>query len=553
MRAVKWTKVALVLVIPALALLLLGGSMRPPAVEAKPTAVITITNTLCLALTATDGDWNGDGVVNSLDGPMGLSRCNSLTGAGNLRDLATVLEVPTDKNPKPEDFLPVDKDLGQLHEFDGRMYFLAFVTNDDPVSFYADEGVFEASGNATASCGPGPGYDFVDPDCDANPASEDDGIVIVKLLPGADPDRGPATVRVRQGMVEMEEGYTIVGEPHNIKLKVVEPTIQDGASVCKVISGTATFVAYLGAPGTTVVTATVTDDDGTPVTGGLVAFKTDDENKATMAKPLTPTVDLQSLGVGAPNTLCGTVDPGTITLTAAITDGVVELGPGLDPGTNVGKDSEVEVTIQGMPTNMVLTATPGSLVCDGTASSNVSAALTDAEGKPAIDGTPVSFNAKALGIVSPIEAKSASGAATTALTPLSGVVKGVAVRATMALQPIDWEYLLQDFRDLIDPALLTDLTENNKPITWRNVYEEDLPLTDVQLEGSLLVQCTEPAAAGAPSAPPSALTPTAISPPATGDGGYSSGSQAISWWLALPLGLGVALLAGGLALRRRAL
>jgi len=206
-----------------------------------------------------------------------------------------------------------------------------------------------------------------------------------------------------------------------------------------------------------------------------------------------------------------------------------------------------------MPTNMVLTATPGSLVCDGTASSNVSAALTDAEGKPAIDGTPVSFNAKALGIVSPIEAKSASGAATTALTPLSGVVKGVAVRATMALQPIDWEYLLQDFRDLIDPALLTDLTENNKPITWRNVYEEDLPLTDVQLEGSLLVQCTEPAAAGAPSAPPSALTPTAISPPATGDGGYSSGSQAISWWLALPLGLGVALLAGGLALRRRAL
>ncbi len=68
MRAVKWTKVALVLVIPALALLLLGGSMRPPAVEAKPTAVITITNTLCLALTATDGDWNGDTVVNSLDG-----------------------------------------------------------------------------------------------------------------------------------------------------------------------------------------------------------------------------------------------------------------------------------------------------------------------------------------------------------------------------------------------------------------------------------------------------------------------------------------------------
>ena len=518
----KWTKVALVLVIPALALLLLGGSMRPPAVEAKPTGIVTITNNLCLALTATDGDWNGDTVVNSLDGPLGLSRCNTLTGAGNLRDLATVLEVPTDKNPKPEDFLPVDKDLGHLHELDGVMYFLAFVTNDDPVTFYADEGVFEASGTATAACGPGPGYDFVDADCDANAATEDDGIVVAKLQPGADPDRGPATVRVRQGLQEMEEGYTIVGEPHSIKLNVMETTIQDGASVCKVMTKVSEFVAYLSAPGTTIVQAVVTDDDGTPITGGLVAFKTDDENKATMAKPLTPTVDMQALGIGAPNTLCGTVDPGTITLTAAITDGVVELGPGLDPSANVGKDQEVEVTIQGMPTDMVLTATPGSLVCDGTASSNVSAALADAGGKPAMDGTPVRFSAKALGIVSPIEAKSVSGAATTALTPLSGVVKGVAVWATMALEPIDWEDVLDNYRDLIDPVVLADLEANDKLISWRNIEVEELPLADVQLERSLLVQCTESAAPGGPAVPVAPTAP-AISPPATGDGGYLQG------------------------------
>jgi hypothetical protein len=434
------------------------------------------------------------------------------------------------------------------------LYFLAFVTNDDPVTFYADEGVFEASGTATAACGPGPGYDFVDPDCDENAISEDDGIVIAKLRPGADPDRGPATVRVRQGMLEMEEEYTIVGEPHKIKLNVMETTIQDGAPKCLVMSNTATFVEYLSAPATTIVQAIVTDDDGTPVTGGLVVFETDDENKATMAKSLTPTLDMQALGIGAPNTLCGTVDPGTITLTATITDGAKELGPGLDGGANVGKDAEVEVTIQGMPTDMVLTATPGSLVCDGTASSNVSAALTDAEGKPAIDGTPVRFNAKALGIVSPIEAKSVSGAATTALTPLSGVAKGVAVRATMAWQPFDWEELLEDYRDLIDPVVLADLesTDPPKEVSWRQVEEEERPLADVLLERSLLVQCTESAAPGVPAVPVAPTAP-AISPPATGDGGYSSGSQAISWWLALPLGLGVALLAGGLALRRREL
>ncbi len=360
----------------------------------------------------------------------------------------------------------------------------------------------------------------MDPDCDENGATEDDGIVIVKLMPGADPDRGPATVRVRQGMQEMEEEYTIVGEPHNIKLNVMETTIQDGASKCKVMTKTSEFVEYLSAPGTTIIQAIVTDDDGTPVTGGLVAFETDDENKATMAKPLTPTVDMQALGIGAPNTLCGTVDSGTITLTATITDGAEELGPGLDGSANVGKDQEAEVTIQGMPTDMVLTATPGSLVCDGTATSNVSAALTDAEGKPAIDGTPVRFNAKALGIVSPIEAKSVSGAATTTLTPLSGVAKGVAVRATMALEPIDWADVLENYRDLIDPDLLLDLEEHDKPITWRNVADEDLPLTDVQLEGSLLVECTESAAA---PAVPVAPTAPAISPPATGDGGYLQG------------------------------
>ena len=122
----------------------------------------------------------------------------------------------------------------------------------------------------------------------------------------------------------------------------------------------------------------------------------------------------------------------------------------------------------------------------------------------------------------------------------------------MALEPIDWEDVLDNYKDFIDPDLLTDLEVHNKPISWRNIEAEELPLADVQLEGSLLVQCTESAAPGAPAVPVAPTAP-AISPPATGDGGYSSGSQAISWWLALPLGLGGALLAGGLALRRRAL
>jgi hypothetical protein len=548
---VKWTKVALVLAIPALALLLLGGSMRTSVAEGRVTAIVTITNTLCLTLTATEGDWNGDEVVDSADGVLGLSRCNTLNGAGVLRDLETVLGIEAGEDPEPDDFLQVDKDLGHLHDTDGVMYFLAFVTNDDPVGFYADEGVFEASGTSTVFCGPGAGYDFSDPDCDENSATEDDGIVIAKLTAGDNPDRGPATMRIRQGPLEMEEEYTVVGEPWNIKLNVMETTLQDGADECQLLANTADFVRIMGKPGTTIVTATVTDDDGTPVTGGLVGFETDDDETATMAKTLTPTLDLQALGVGAPNTLCGTVDPGTTTVRAWITDGAAELGPGLEPESRVGRKDSVEVTIQGIPTAMALTADPASLVCDGTAISTVSAALTNAEGEPAVDGTPVHFEAKALGIVDPINASSAGGAATTALTPLSAVNRGVTVAATMAWEPFDWEELLADYRDLIDPVRLDDLESNNKEISWRNVEEEDLPLADVELEGTLLVGCSE--AAPAEAAPPVAPSAPAIAPPATGDGGYSSSSEGLSWWLAPSLSIGVALLAGGLALRRRAL
>jgi hypothetical protein len=230
--------------------------------------------------------------------------------------------------------------------------------------------------------------------------------------------------------------------------------------------------------------------------------------------------------------------------------------------------------VQSMPTDMVLSASPGSLVCDGTATSAVSANLTDDEGNPAVDGNVVHFQAKALGSVSPIEPASAGGAATTTLTPLSGLAGGVSVGATLTLEPIDWQYLLRHYRELIDPGLLQKLETNNKVIDWRSVldqcrnsldddnddvvndgcpevgdssekgaqcdnrrdddgdgYVNDgcpavgaaetyVPMADeVTIERNLLVACSEAAPAEIAPAPAPAGVP-AIAPPATGDGGF---------------------------------
>jgi len=575
---VKWTKIAIVLVIPALALLLLGQSLRSPAVEAKPTTILTITPTNCLTF-GSNYDWNDDGMIDPDDGVGMLADCQALTATGKIKKLVGIFGGDTE-DVKPEDLAPIDREGGQIHEHDGKMFIVAFVTHDTPVAFFTDYGAFQSSGTSSTVCGPAadPGSDYQDEDCDDD-GIEDDGVVVALLsMTGSDPKRGPSTVRVRQDLLELEEEIIVVGEPANIELTAMEPSVQTGAADCTLFTDTPTFMATLGSPTMMPINAKVTDSDGTAITGALVNFEVDDEFKATTAKPLTPTLD-SPLGVNAPNALCGTVNTGTVTIKATITDGLAEIGLGLNPSAKK-KSAKVEVSVQGMPTDMVLSASPGSLVCDGTATSSVAANLTDAEGNPVLDGNPVRFQAKALGNVSPLDPTSVGGAATTTLTPLSALAGGVAVRATMTLQPIDWEYLLSNYRRLINSSLLKKLIDGSKFISWRNVADEcseptddpidhdkdatvndgcpevdgssesgddctnsddddddgavndgcptvgsrpeaHIPMGDeVAMERSLLVACSEAAPAEAAPAEAAPVGMPAISPPATGDGGF---------------------------------
>lgn len=565
----KWTKVLLVLVIPALALLFLGQSLRSPAAEAKPSAIVTINFVDCVTF-GSSYDWDDNGVINPDDGAPMLSDCDTLQADGKVGKVVDILGGDR-FDPEPEDLAPIDREGGQFHEGDGVMFIVAFVGNDSPVSFYTDEGVFSASGTSDAFCGPG--GDFTDEDCDDD-GIDDDKVVVAKLVTTPGIDRGPDIVRVRQGMVEMEEEIIVVGEPWNIELAVQKPVIQTGASSCALFTDTPTYLAALGAAEQAPVVATVTDSDGTAITGGLVGFEVDDEYKATPARILTPTLD-SALGVNAPNVLCGTLNPGTVTITAYITVGTEWIDVGLDPQCRDGRHTSVEVEVKGPPTDMVLSASPGSLMCDGTATSSVSANLTDAEGEPAVDGNPVRFQAKALGNVSPLEPTSAGGAATTTLTPLSGVAGGVTVNATMTLQPIDWESMLDHPSRLINESLLSKLIAKEKAVDWRSVFNEcendidndldvaindgcpqvgsksesgsqcdnardddhdgavndgcpevgskpesQIPMAAAETtERNLLVACSEAAPAEAVPAAVPAGAPV-IAPPATGDGGF---------------------------------
>jgi hypothetical protein len=505
----KWTKSALlVVVIPALALLFLGQNARPPAAEAKPTAIITVNWTLCLTLTTTI-DWNDNGHIDAGDSTVAFFDCyNGLSDEakfdnmiGAIRGISDTPADPTRRAdaikadfPKPTDFTaphnltPMDSEAGQLHEEDGRMWVINFVSNDDPLAVYADKGMFEASGKAVVRCGPtiGPDYDITDEDCDGD-GVRGDGVVAVMLLPNG-ASRGPATLRLRQDNLEFEDTYTVVGEPFSIELTASKSVIQTGAPICALFSDTPSFLATLGAPEKSPLTAVVKDSDGTPITGAMVAYEVESEAKdtAVTAMPLTPTLS-SPLGINSPNVICGDENTGEISVSARISR---DAAPGVtvEPAAHE-RHVEVPMTVKGPPVDMALSVSPASLVCDGTAGAAVTATLTDAEGNPVVDGNTVHFFVGALGTVAPIDAKSAGGAATATVTPLSDVLKGITVDAT-----------------LLTPALNSD-------------DEEILVPTDI--EKSILVQCSSPSTQPAPA--PGGPTAPTISPPSTGDGGYLPG------------------------------
>jgi len=432
-----YRRIALALAISGAALLGgLPGLRTGEEVGARPTDLLALSPSICLA-------WLMDGTI-PLD-------CYTMYMPLSLHNVAALVDPDSTPPFKPDDFAAIDLDANQMHNEDGQLFILAFVSNDEPVTFETSAGMFDRT-----SLWGDEGYEWMcdteDEDCDGD-GVRGDGVVVAWLWPceSGNPAAptclesskpGPGTVTVRQGSREMSLDFTVVGEPHDVELTVLENTIQTGldAAACPMEDTAKGFADALGLPEKTVVLARALDREGTQVTGAFIDWKTDDRHSGITADVLTPTLDLGDLGVGTANVLCGTDETGTVTVTGrtipltARLDGSLcyesaECPFELDPMAEVDRKS-VRFTVVGPPADLRITAEPAGLVCDGTAGSTVSAIVIDAEGSPVANGNEVHFDVKVLGVATPIVAKTIDGIATSTVTPLSGVLRGVPVVVT---------------------------------------------------------------------------------------------------------------------------
>jgi Invasin, domain 3 len=200
--------------------------------------------------------------------------------------------------------------------------------------------------------------------------------------------------------------------------------------------------------------------------------------------------------------------------------------PLADPGSPNGKLAFGEFTfdVNAAPSVMTLTADPASVACDGSATSKVSAALTDADGNPALSGTAVHFDVQVLGTANPIDTTTNDkGIATSVISPLAdamGVPVTVSVKVGGVVQP-----------DLTQQILV-------------NCAAVSAPTPAAEGGGAPVG-----GAAGGTTSPGGVITG-----PNTGTGGGVAGAGGLSWWPILGLLFGGLTLAavryGRLAVRR---
>jgi hypothetical protein len=349
-----------------------------------------------------------------------------------------------------------------------------------------------------------------DADCADTTPNDGDGVVTFDLYNDTAGAGDVKTVNVEQETVEQSFDVNVVGVAHDVTLALVETTIQSNgstadASACQTENDVADASSITQST-TTVGAATVTDSDGTKLARVTVDIASGTTSAAVIgtgsdANEITgntgQTVDGGAAGIASFFVICGGKSTGTSKITATINDG--------DP--NEDKASET-ITVVGEPDSIALTASPAAIACDGTATSSVTAKVTDANGDDVADGVTVNFSVVALGIANPINAKTVAGSASSTITPLSGATAGVTVIVTSG-----------------------------------------------DAQSSIRVDCSLPiptptSAAPAPTATPKGGT---IGVSDTGNGGYmgQDGSASFPMWTLIALAMGSVALVGGSVVARR--
>jgi len=235
----------------------------------------------------------------------------------------------------PSDFTKVDRDGDQLRA--GQILnVIAFVSGDYPVKFSTDEGqFFDAQWlplGAEYTCFGGDSWvpPFVgDPDCDGNPATAGDGVVVARLRVAEGDPLGDAHVTITQGDTSITRTFHVTGTLKSITLTpllgktALEPDATQGAQVTCSWPGDAAVAD--GLPGDThsvVVLAKAFDAGGTELANALlgwthVAGASDAIPQGAAALYQVPTIDLGGLGIGFFQRVCAGATPGAYTSVVA--------------------------------------------------------------------------------------------------------------------------------------------------------------------------------------------------------------------------------------------
>jgi hypothetical protein len=408
-----------------------------------------------------------------------------------------------------------------------------FVNDEKPVTIDPPAGlvtVQDMTGiDFTCDTDASPSTLIADNDCDdgANGGlpNNGDGVVIFHLLSSATgaPSIGDVlTVRVTQEAVEQAFDINVVGPPNNIELVLAEDLIETNGSNAQAIecAEDTDVTDAISPPNATLLVATATDrednslaripvftsidppgDENTIVRFGLGSIPEDvTADTFFTLDPRTP----DAAPVAFYQVLCGGSGTGT-------TDVVAEINL-ISGGVLSSRDeSTAELTVGGAPAAIALAAVPPQIACDGSATSTVTATVTDSDGNNVADGVPVEFSVVALGTANPIDTETIDGTASSTITPLANSSAGVTVVVTAG-------------DDSIDDVVQT----------------------------SIRVDCALPIATQ-PSPVPTVPTGT-IGGPDTGNGGYlgQSDSAGLSGWALVALAAASMVLVGGGIVARRA-
>lgn len=542
----------------ALSVGIVAGTQGPSqAQEEEPVElgnIFFVNPSVCLALTMSIGCQNG-----AVTSTLSLGRFPML-GA---------FDANGDGETTREEINRFNRSGNQIHNKDGSIVVVVFVEDDEPIRFDTNKGFWRVDGSVSASdflCNVAPVFPFAnqltaDEDCDDD-GIPGDGILLGQLIINDGTSPGPGQVRIIDEGDGEEVGifnFLVTDEPHSIVAAPFETTLGAGIDAddpngCPLPTTVAGFTEALGNANKAVVIARAETIDGENIIGAWTGWSVEakDADKVKFGAPETPTLDLGSFGFGAPQVICGLEGSGEVEVTIKFLAGPLGLSA-FDP-QHRPDDVKFTVTLGALPAAIDFTVTPAVLTCDGVASAEVAASVTDVNGDPVVNGTEVRFDVQVLGIANPINATTTDGVAKTTVTPLAIQNTGVPVIATVG------EEFVSRFRLITEPDGVDN--DNDGTIdesTGEIDITEDAPNPD-RVEDSTIVQC------GAGSAPVDPAQPQPGEPgagggagggqtgvirgPDTGSGGNAAPSP-MSAWPAVALFAGAMALAGArFALRR---